>query len=238
MLFFAHIGITLGAGLAATKAWRRVRRRAPAPDPSPRTDEKGSRISASLQHDRRATSYELRVTAYPPSASFSHRKLQHDTKISYKQGLLTLAACVIGSLLPDIIDKPLGHFLLPGFFGYNGRIMAHTLVFLLLVLSVGLSLYPRRLGVLVLILAYGDGMHLVLDQMWQTPQTLLWPLLGWSFPSTTEYPWLGTMWNEYFHDPSAYVPELIGLGILCLCGLWFFFKQRRGDFHRPLSRNL
>ena len=211
MLFFAHIGITLGAGLAATEAWRRVRRRTPAPNASPFFTQ------ARLSLGNGTPSLTSRPVSSP----------------SYKQGLLTLAACVIGSLLPDIIDKPLGHFLVPGFFGYNGRIMAHTLVFLLLVLSVGLSLYPRRLGVLVLILAYGDAVHLVLDQMWQTPQTLLWPLLGWSFPRTTEYPWLGTMWNEYFHDPSAYGPELIGLGILCLCGLWFFFKQRRGDFHRP-----
>jgi hypothetical protein len=46
----------------------------------------------------------------------------------------------IGSLLPDIIDKPLGFFLLPEVVNFNARSVGHSLSFNVLLLSVALLL--------------------------------------------------------------------------------------------------
>ncbi len=60
-------------------------------------------------------------------------------------------------------------------------------------------------------------MHLVLDSMWETPQTLFWPLLGWRFPASTESSWTGWIANMFEglkHDPVTYIPEVIGFFIV------------------------
>jgi hypothetical protein len=48
--------------------------------------------------------------------------------------------------------------------------------------SRGLYLYNKRLDIRVITLATGSFFHLIEDQMWAAPQTLFWPLFGWSFP--------------------------------------------------------
>jgi membrane-bound metal-dependent hydrolase YbcI (DUF457 family) len=78
---------------------------------------------------------------------------------------------IIGSLLSDIIDKPLGNIVFYGVLN-NGRIIGHTIAFALLLTAAGL--FKKK----VLCLAYGVWMHFVLDMMWLNPVTLLWPLLG------------------------------------------------------------
>jgi hypothetical protein len=53
--------------------------------------------------------------------------------------------------------------------------------------------------------------------MWQTPQTLLWPFLGFTFPEEDITGWLPDTLNALLTDPSVYVPELIGAVII----IWF-----------------
>lgn len=60
-------------------------------------------------------------------AWFAESKLK--VKMDYK-------LIIIGSLLPDIIDKPAGMILLPL---ENGRVFGHTLLFILLLLIIGLK---------------------------------------------------------------------------------------------------
>lgn len=88
-----------------------------------------------------------------------------------------VAACAIGALIPDIIDKPLGHLFLQGSLDF-GRIYAHTLLFLAIVLIVGLALWKKRSSLVVLGVAAGMASHLVLDTMWDIPVTTFYPLLG------------------------------------------------------------
>ena len=104
---------------------------------------------------------------------------------------------LIGSMLPDLIDKPLGGVILP--LG-NGRIYSHTLLFLLTVLA-------------VLVLVGGTALHQILDFMWQDPQTFLWPLYGWGFPMGDAGVWL-SMWLTNLIKPQVLIPELVGLLIL------------------------
>jgi len=71
-----------------------------------------------------------------------------------------LRLIVLGSILPDLIDKPLG---ILGFGG--GRFISHTLLFTL-ALVVKKELF------------FGSLVHLLLDRMWENPQILLFPILG------------------------------------------------------------
>ncbi len=82
---------------------------------------------------------------------------------------------IIGSILPDLVDKPLGRVILP--LG-SGRLIGHTLVFLLILIIIGLSLMSIGLYWQVLTLAIADALHLIEDRMWEQPIILLWPLLG------------------------------------------------------------
>ena len=87
---------------------------------------------------------------------------------------------IIGSLLPDLVDKPLGIIIFSSTIA-NGRTIAHTLLFSFILLLTGLYLYDKRGDIKVLTLASGSIFHLMEDQMWASPRTLFWPLLGWRF---------------------------------------------------------
>jgi len=78
----------------------------------------------------------------------------------------------LGALLPDIIDKPLG-LLIYGSMGH-GRIFAHTLLFLAMLIAASLALRDQRAASL----SIGVLAHLSLDSIWLSPAILLWPLLG------------------------------------------------------------
>ncbi len=114
---------------------------------------------------------------------------------------IDLKVLLLGALLPDLIDKPLGHILLPG---NNGRIIAHTLLFSVLLLAIGLawkSALPLSLGV---------SMHQLLDSMYLSPESSLWPMLG-PFPSMDFHI---SNWLDSLSDPYIIITELIGLAIL------------------------
>lgn len=132
---------------------------------------------------------------------------------------------LVGSLLPDIIDKPLGQVLLREILN-NGRIFSHTLVFLAVVGASGLFVYRRYSRTWLLALTLGTGAHLVLDSMWRTPQTLLWPAYGLAFDKgdMNLSQWTQGMMNGLFTNPAVNVPEIIGL-IVMAWFLWDLLRQ-------------
>ncbi len=65
-----------------------------------------------------------------------------NTLFSKNSFLATVPYIVIGSLLPDIIDKPLGRIILAETIG-SGRIFAHTLLFGALLGLAGYYLYHK-----------------------------------------------------------------------------------------------
>jgi hypothetical protein len=87
---------------------------------------------------------------------------------------------VIGSLLPDLIDKPLGTIIFPSAIA-NGRTITHTLFFSFTLFLTGLYMYAKIGDIKVLTLASGSIFHLMEDRMWKSPRTLFWPLIGWRF---------------------------------------------------------
>lgn len=93
---------------------------------------------------------------------------------------------LLGSVLSDIIDKPVGLLL-----GVWGRNLGHTLLFpSILAIGAWVVLASKAraegahgpLGDPLLLLAIGVTVHLLLDRMWEFTQVLLWPLLGFAFP--------------------------------------------------------
>jgi inner membrane protein len=134
---------------------------------------------------------------------------------------------IIGSLLPDIIDKPIGVFIFRDTFS-NGRIFGHTLFFLILLTLGGLFLYWRRNKLWLLVLAFGTFVHLILDQMWRTPRTLLWPLYGFSFPRTDLGHWTWDILYNLLTRPAVWLPELVG-AVVVGCFVWLLI--RRGNLY-------
>jgi len=123
---------------------------------------------------------------------------------------------LIGSLLPDIIDKPVGQVFFRETLS-NGRIFCHTLLFLIIITLSGLYLYRWRSRIWLLVLSFGTFIHLVCDQMWRSPRTLLWPVLGLALERTDLTDWMPNMLYALLTSPEVYVPELVGAAII----IWF-----------------
>ena len=140
---------------------------------------------------------------------FAHVGLALATaRLNNRLDLLFLA---LGSMLPDIIDKPLGMLV----FGSPnmGRTFAHTLLFLLILAAVSFRLRDIRIASFT----WGVFVHLLLDFMWSSPVTLLWPLLG-GFPDA---PHMDTfsylqMLLLGLEEPGILIPELLGLGYILI----------------------
>lgn len=152
-------------------------------------------------------------TVFPPkvlhnnSSGFRYRITSGLSYIRDTTGNLDYRMIIIGSMLPDIIDKPL--LLLFSESGlFTGRSHAHTLLFALLLLFSGL--FTRKSWLLTLALA--NLSHLFLDFIWTDPEILFWPFLGRFVPYEAEG-WFSDLWYNLTHVPEIYVPEIIGLAV-------------------------
>jgi len=191
MLFFGHIGIT-AAVLKACDVSLSITKPGSSREPGPRSNSTSAVSRPQLR-------------PYP----FLGRIKNRLGRIDYRMVL-------VGSILPDIIDKPV--FLLFGGAALSGRDYAHTLLFNLVLLIGGLVLLRYRRSWL-LIISLSSFTHLVLDRMWGCPVTLLWPLLG-PLPGGETAGWISDRFYSIFSIPEVYIPEIIGLLIL----LAFFLR--------------
>lgn len=136
----------------------------------------------------------------------------------------------IGALLPDLIDKPLGMIIFASTFA-NGRIISHTLLFVLSLFLVGLYVHEKKKDFKVLTLAAGSFFHLMEDDMWTTPKTLFWPLLGLKFPKNhTDFNGIEYLTrlleNSFtFHVSRSSAPEILGTGIIVILALHWLIKE-------------
>lgn len=134
----------------------------------------------------------------------------------------------LGAILPDMIDKMIGRVLFADTIA-NGRLIAHTLLFTILLILLGTYIYKvySRFGVLCISCA--AFLHLVEDAMWNAPGVLLWPLYGPGFQAGIPY----EHWYDYFlmiftnsYTPRfsyVFISETIGLIIIML----FIFQYLR-----------
>ena len=123
-----------------------------------------------------------------------------------------VALGALGAVLPDLIDKPLGHIILAGTVNY-GRIYFHGLTVFFLILIAGLLLYHYRRRIGLLAIAAGMASHQFLDGMWRHPIEWFWPLLG-PLPRY-DYPG-GFFWDAILRElaqPSEWLLFFLILGL-------------------------
>ncbi len=140
-------------------------------------------------------------------------------KVSWLTSLskyMDIRVLLVGSMLPDIIDKPVGMYFFRDTF-QNGRIFSHTLLFLVVLTVIGFYLFKAHRQAWMLTLAAGTAMHLVLDGMWGVPGTFFWPLFGFQFSSIEVEGWARGIFEAIVSNPTIYISEAIGLFIL----IWF-----------------
>jgi len=139
--------------------------------------------------------------------------------------IIDIRLLLIGSLLPDIIDKPVGIYL----FGEtisSGRIYGHTLLFLIVISVAGFSLYRRYSKNWLLVVSFGSFVHLILDKMWLETETLLWPLYGFAFERREINNWWQWQWNQLLTEPGVYIPEIVG-GVILILFVWVVVRNRK-----------
>lgn len=141
-------------------------------------------------------------------------------------------AVLVGSILPDLLDKPIGRLLFANTFN-TGRIFAHTLLFVLLLLGIGSYCWFRYRKTGWLVLAGSCLLHDVFDSMWVIPQTFLWPFFGLRFYTDTNQQWIAADLNKLLTDPAYYLSEITGF----LITLYFIRKLVRRRQVKAFLRN-
>ena len=196
MFIFAHVGITVGAATLVSGAISKF-------------EHPIGRRSQSLSN---------------PSSPNNKKSLSEIIGLKSLSEFLDIRLLVVGSLFPDIIDKPLA------FFGFgDGRSITHTLLVTLAVLFTGLLLSMNYKKTWLLAIAIGMCTHLILDSMWFTPHTLFWPIYGWGFPSPGQRIGFGQIniwWSTLITNPTVDIFE--GIGLVIISGIaWIIISQRK-----------
>jgi inner membrane protein len=199
MLVFAHIAVPLGAVILLKGAL---------------TQSQAHRRANKPRGRRR------RRSGAPPQDCSSRSIVSRLTSLVNR---IDIRILIIGALLPDIIDKPVGVFLFRDTFS-NGRIFCHTLLFLILITLGGLFLYWSRNKTWLLVLSFGTFIHLILDQMWLNPRTLLWPLYGFSFERLDLTHWIQHILYTLSTNPMVWISELAGV-VIVACFVWLLVRR-------------
>lgn len=198
MFFFGHVGVTLGAAVLANGLVRAA---------------SGHHIgnTGADPQEKSAEIETKRNRAFPVTDWFASLGRFLDIRL-----------LLIGSMLPDIIDKPLGYFLKFG----NGRSITHTLLVTLLFLIAALFLYIYRRQTWLLALAIGMVAHLILDFMWQTPETFYWPVYHWWFAPQVDQNWIGHWLEGLATNRMDEAFEAAGF-LVVLVFTWTILRQRQ-----------
>lgn len=131
---------------------------------------------------------------------------------------------VLGAVVSDLIDLPIGTLLLESDFS-TGELWMHTLV-APAVLTTAVLIVTRR-GLRRrrwMAVAVGMLFHILLDGMWTTTEVFWWPLAGLGFPRGPS-PYWAEAWSRALSDPWRWVREVIGAGYL----VWLWNSSRLGD---------
>ena len=196
MLLFGHLGITLAAGTLV---------------------KYGLAKKATLKIETEETE-----SSPEPSSLATHKeghvKSNRMSSLALLRNHFDYRFLLVGSLLPDILDKPIGGIIFYNTF-QSGRIFGHTLLLNIILIVLGIYILRKWGKTWLIILASGSIVHVLLDRMWANPEAFFWPAYGWSFPKISPvnfFGWLSNVLN-ILTNPAVGIPEIIGLGIL----VWF-----------------
>lgn len=140
---------------------------------------------------------------------------------------MDLRFLALGAILPDLIDTPIGIVA----WSSNGavRLVSHGILFGSLVM-VAVLIFTRRGPARKrwMLLATGVLLHLLLDAMWNLPETLWWPFLGTEF-SATGLSTYGAYVQGLLTNPVMWAGEALGL-------IYLLALARRADLRDPAAR--
>ncbi len=122
---------------------------------------------------------------------------------------------LFGSMLPDMIDKPIGSLLFN-----RGRFIAHSIVFNIAWFLVAWFALPEHRERVVAVFS-GALIHLVGDINEDSYEAFLWPFMGWQIPEGTQFAFLGGHKHTW-----VMVAELIGLTIIIVVGYKMRWTKR------------
>lgn len=123
---------------------------------------------------------------------------------------------VLGALLPDLIDLPLGTLFLADSLS-TGEAWMHSLIAPSMVAVVILLATRRgRRRRAWMALAVGMFFHLLLDGMWTKTEVFLWPMFG-EIPAGPS-PYWADVWSRAFSDPWRWAREVVG--VIYLASVW------------------
>ncbi len=149
-------------------------------------------------------------------------------RYTFRDEKMDLRFLALGALLPDIVDTPIGLAMWDSF--QSVRLVAHSLLaavaVMVLVLIRTRRGRPRRRWMAV---AVGMLLHLFLDAMWDSQETLLWPFLGTVF-SEQAYATAGAYVASVISDPLVWALEVVGVAYLLVLA-------RRGNLGDSAARN-
>lgn len=137
--------------------------------------------------------------------------------------------CAIGAVLPDLIDKPIGHILFADAIGY-GRIYTHTLLFCFALMVIGLVIAKYKKTPVVPALAVGILSHQILDLMWLEPINWLYPVMG---PFRGHLPsdyWYSLLSGEMSNPVEVILAIVLGIGIILSFNS---LRVKQGIAHHP-----
>lgn len=198
MLFFGHAGITIGIVKACQTLSTAGRSRRSGP--SLKTEFGGVERSGLLLLDA----------------------------VGDKMNSIDYRSVLLGSLLPDLVDKPMWIFTNANF-QWAGRGYAHTFLFNFLLLIAGLILATRRNKTSLLTTCMCSFIHLVFDRIWLSPIILWWPLLG-PIPRGPTEGWFPSLWHELISNPYVFVSEIVGFVIVLYVTLRLLARERAVHF--------
>ncbi len=146
-----------------------------------------------------------------------------------------IPACALGSILPDLVDKPVGLLLFPEIFG-TGRIFGHALLVIGLVLFIGILVYTKypRTGILVLALVSGIFTHQVLDAMWLQPANWYWPALG-PFTGKSQPNFFADYLMRALKNPTEWLAGIVIFVFLIVAAVPRYRDRYLSGFTKPKS---
>ena len=85
--------------------------------------------------------------------------------------------CALGSVLPDLVDKPLGHIILNSALD-NGKIYFHSLIILIFLFVTAIFVWKYYRSLSFVFVSLGVLSHQLVDIMWIRPKNWFYPFLG------------------------------------------------------------
>ena len=134
---------------------------------------------------------------------------------------------MVGSLLPDIIDKPLVQIIY-GLQNHHGHFIAHSFIFSTLMIVLGICVFRMKNNKTILLLGICSLIHQIFDKMMLLPNVFFLPNIDFNhfivlqkfefihniiIPVYAKFPYLEDV-VLYFEKPYVFISEIIGLSII------------------------